>query len=173
MGRIDNLKADQLSFLRQTRQLGAQTPLKHTSVTDGQTRFIGEHSLVIVGSADVDGTLNVDGEVNATGDVNVTGGGKVNVGSAMVLDPGVSSGAIVFSNGAQIFTDGTSVQVFKGSSAATVTSDSVTISNGSYTVVCDSGGLKMFGLPAKSGTGLLAGLLWRDPTTGALQRITS
>lgn len=72
MARIDNLKADQLAaFSRKQRQLGAATPLKHSSVSNGRTRFIGPESLV------VDGSSLVQGEERVTGTFYLDGVGYV------------------------------------------------------------------------------------------------
>lgn len=48
-------------------------PLRSTSVTDGHTRFVGEESLIVEGSARVTGTLVVSGIERVTGILDVEG----------------------------------------------------------------------------------------------------
>jgi hypothetical protein len=94
------------------------------------------------------GTLLIDnlGKVTLQNDLTVAAGGKIKVGSSMTLDPSVSSGALVFSNGAQVFTDSTTIQVYKGTSAVTVADGTATLQgNGSNYVRVDSSGVRANG----------------------------
>lgn len=80
MGRIDNLKADELgAFVRRHRQLATATPQNNASVSDGQFSFYGLFSILVEGSGlvtglwDIDGELRVGGELNGSGEFTWTG----------------------------------------------------------------------------------------------------
>jgi hypothetical protein len=64
-------------IMRRLGDLESSSPLGNTSVTHGQTKFIGEHSLLIDGSGDVVGVLFVQGEID--GDGQFTWSGPVNI----------------------------------------------------------------------------------------------
>ncbi|WP_028275222.1 hypothetical protein [Arthrobacter sp. I3] len=122
------------------------------------------------------GTLSVEGVTTLKNDLNVTTGGKVKVGSAMTLDPSVSSGALVFSNGAQVFTDATTIQMFKGTSAVQVANGTATLQgNGSNYMRSDSAAGNTIAGPLKntfhSTISGVAANVYMDPVTGAIKRI--
>jgi hypothetical protein len=110
---------------------------------DGTITFTGNFTQT--GPTVFQGTLSVEGVTTVKNDFNVTTGGKIKVGTAMVLDPSVSAGALVFSNGAQVFTDATTVQMFKGGSVCQVDDASAKIqATGGYVKV-DSSGVNLNG----------------------------
>jgi len=127
-----------------------------TLTQTGPTTFTGDTKLNgpthINGATDIKGALSVEGASTLKNDLNVTTGGKVKVGSAMTLDPSVSSGALIFSNGAQVFTDATTVQMFKGGSVVQIDSSSAKLqATGGYVIV-DSGGVRLDG-PLRNSSG--------------------
>lgn len=154
-----------------------------TLTQEGESTFTG--ATHFEGDTDVTGQLDVDGPMTTTGtlsvenvttlksDLNVTTG-KVKVGSAMTLDPSVSSGALVFSNGAQVFTDATTVQMFKGGSVVQIDSSSAKLqATGGYVNV-DSAGVRIDGPLRNSSGATISGVtanVYMDPTTGAIKRI--
>lgn len=72
--RIDNLKGDELAAVtRRLSTVETQSPLGHSSVSKGRTRFIGERSLVVEGSAEVIGVLYGDGSIQWTGPATFDG----------------------------------------------------------------------------------------------------
>jgi hypothetical protein len=79
------------------------------------------------------------------GDLRVEENGKVYVGTAMVFDPSVESGAIVFQNGAQVFTNGDSIQVYKGNSVVQLEDDSAKLQYGGTAIVIDEDGIHFYG----------------------------
>jgi len=119
------------------------------STFTGPTHFEGDTD--VTGKFDVDGpmtttdTLSVEGVTTLRNDLNVTTGGKIKAGS-MTMDPSVSSGALVFSNGAQVFTDATTIQVYKGTSALQVADGTATLQgDGSNFVRADGSGVRANG----------------------------
>jgi hypothetical protein len=109
-----------------------------TLTQTGESTFTGPTHLD--GPTDTTGTLSVEGVTTLKNDLNVTAGGKIKAGG-LTLDPSVSSGALVFSNGAQVFTDATTVQMFKGTSAVQVANGTATLQgNGSNYVRSDTTG---------------------------------
>jgi len=115
------------------------TKLNGPTHINGTTDIAG--NVTTTGTFTQNGTTNLNGTTSVKGDMNVTGGGKIKIGSSMTLDPSVSSGALVFSNGAQVFTDATTVQMFKGTSAVTVADGTATVQgNGSNYVRSDTTG---------------------------------
>lgn len=130
MGRIRDLSAPGQTRRNEWRQRRQErgTPLRSTSVSDGQTRFIGTVSILVEGSGvvtglwDVDGELRVGGMLNGdgtftwTGPVNLQGlttiGGTlvVNGTAFVVTSPSVDMGAsIVFVKDLTVY-DNTVVQ---------------------------------------------------------------
>ena len=117
-------------------------------------------ALTVAGNTTVTGTFNVNGAMKTTStlsvegvttlknDLNVTTGGKIKVGTSMTLDPSVSSGAVVFSNGAQVFTDASSIQMFKGGSVCKIEDAEAFLLGGGNYVRVTSGGILMQTLPA-------------------------
>jgi len=111
---------------------------------DGSAKFgtmtISPTGKITTGTAEI----NPDGSAKF-GSTNIDTSGRVKVGSSMTLDPTVSSGALVFSNGAQVFTDATTVQMFKGGSVVQIDSSSAKLqATGGYINV-DSGGVRVDG----------------------------
>lgn len=140
----------------------------------GNTDITGD--LDVTGPMKTTGTLSVEGVTTLKSDLIVTTGGKVKVGSAMTLDPSVSSGALVFSNGAQVFTDATTIQVFKGTSAVQVANGIATLQgNGSTYVRSDSTTGNTIAGPLKNTAhSTISGVssnVYMDPATGAIKRI--
>lgn len=126
------------------------------------------------GATKTTGTLEVDGVATLKNDLNVTTGGKVKVGSAMTLDPSVSSGALVFSNGAQVFTDATTVQMFKGGSVVQIDSSSAKLQATGGLVNVDSAGVRVDGPLRNTSASTITGVssnVYMDPSTGAIKRI--
>lgn len=115
-------------------------------------------------------------------DFRVEDNGKIYVGPSMTLDPTVSSGAMVFSNGAQVFTDAGTIQVYKGNGVVQISDAYARLQWGGLSVVLDVDGVHVNGgplivqgrttlqgaavfmpnLPTASGKGLPPGSLWVD-----------
>jgi hypothetical protein len=69
-------------------------PLKSTSVTNGRTRFIGNESLIVIGSQKVEGWLVVTGTERVTGLLEILG--TLSVQGDMTLDGGtITAGNVV------------------------------------------------------------------------------
>lgn len=80
-------------ILERLDRLEAASPLRNSSVHDGRTRFVGENSLVVEGSALVDGLLSILGRIRVhglgilevlslidlLGSMRVRGGGSITV----------------------------------------------------------------------------------------------
>lgn len=66
-------------------------PLRATSVSGGQTRFIGPNSIIVVGSGRVDGTWLVNGHLQGAGEMNWTGPWQM-LGNGSILGNLVTSG---------------------------------------------------------------------------------
>jgi len=155
-----------------------------TLTQEGESTFTGpthfQGATDVTGDFDVDGpmkttgTLSVEGVTTLKNDLNVTTGGKVKVGSAMTLDPSVSSGALVFSNGAQVFTDATTVQMFKGGSVVQIDSSSAKLQATGGLVNVDNAGVRIDGPLRNTSGSTISGVtsnVYMDPTTGAIKRI--
>lgn len=147
---------------------------------DGETTINGH--TVFNGPTDIIGALGLSGTltVKPGGNIDVQNG-TVKVGTAMTLDPNVSSGAVVFSNGSQVFTDGGSIQVYLGNGAVQVSDDGASMTvGGTGVIVTSADGVrvndvalfqnratfegKVFasGLPLLTGTGAVPGTLMVD-----------
>jgi len=116
-----------LSKIERNPQLG------HSSVSEGQTQFIGEESwsllgsglvqglLRILGELGVEGTLTITGQVNGSGDITWTGtftltdGGTITVGSngkiiiAGAVPITLEDGRIKFADGSYVYSDGSAL----------------------------------------------------------------
>jgi len=100
MGRIDNVKANQLrGITRQQKRQATAAPLGSTSVDNGHTEFNGSESLIVKGSQRVSGLLLITGTLRVvgtfilegittiTGALNINGPSVLN-GDLTVNDPG-------------------------------------------------------------------------------------
>lgn len=160
-----------------TTNLNGPTNIAGTTTITGNVTSTGTFTnngpTNLNGATKTTGTLSVEGVTTLKNDLNVTTG-KVKVGSAMTLDPSVSSGALVFSNGAQVFTDATTVQMFKGGSVVQIDSSSAKLqATGGY-VNIDSGGVRVDGPLRNTSASTISGAtsnVYMDPTTGAIKRI--
>jgi hypothetical protein len=131
---------------------------------NGPSEFNGPVSITGAdGTLDVEAIANFGGDVKVTktldvtaeatfhaltkvlGDLRVEEDGKVYIGTAMVLDPTVQSGAITFQNGAQVFTNGDSIQVFKGNAVVQLQGDSARLQFGGSAIVIDDTGIHFYG----------------------------
>ena len=75
MGRIDNLKSNQLAaVVKRVRRVETTAPLGSTSVHKGRTRFVGIESLWVEGSARVIGILRITGQFLMEGQAILSGG---------------------------------------------------------------------------------------------------
>jgi len=155
---------------------------------DGSAKFgtmtISPAGKITSGSAEInaDGSvkfgnflIDTAGKVTVANDMTVTTGGKIKVGTSMTLDPSVSSGALVFSNGAQVFTDATSIQMFKGTSAVSVANGQATLQgNGSNFMRSDTTQNTIAGPLRNTSAATISGVtanVYMDPSTGAIKRI--
>jgi len=140
---------------------------------DGSAKFgtmtISPTGKITTGTAEI----NPDGSAKF-GNTNIDTAGRVKVGSSMTLDPTVSSGALVFSNGAQVFTDATTVQMFKGGSVVQIDSSSAKLqATGGYVNV-DSAGVRLDGPLRNSSPSTITGVspnLYMDGN-GNIKKIT-
>lgn len=164
------------------------------TVYDGGIILIDNGGLKIVGWADIIGSLEVTGQINGTGDLNWAGkafldgpveitdtlkvlavttllsdltlddDGRIIVGK-MRIDPTVGQGAVVFENGAQVFSDADTIQVYKGNSVAQIADGYARLQSGGVALTVENGkGIRMTGVPKKTGTGLPSGAIGRDST---------
>lgn len=155
------------------------TSFTGTFTQSGPSTFSGTTNLNgpthINGATDIKGTLSVEGATSLKADLTVAAGAKVKVGSAMTLDPSVSSGALVFSNGAQVFTDATTIQVYKGTSVVQIEDGSAKLQGtGMNYVKVDSTGTNIAGPLKSTSGGTISGVtsnVYMDPATGAIKRI--
>lgn len=121
-------------------------------------KFTNTGELEQNGSTRLNGPVAIAGRTEVSNDLIVQGSGSVAVGSAMALDPNVSSGAIVFSNGAQVFTDGSTIQVYLGNGVVQISNSEARLQLGGNAVRVTGDGVSVFGglqvaaLPAASGT---------------------
>lgn len=108
MGLIDDLgsNSEMQDLKRRVAELEARDPLANSAVSGGRTRFIGDESLLVQGSATVSGKLTitgveiVDGELRISGQLNVSGptdlGGDTDVtGNFTVTGPTALNGKTV------------------------------------------------------------------------------
>lgn len=107
------------------------------------------------------GATNLNGATTVKGDLNVTTPGKIKVGSSMTLDPSVSSGAVVFSNGAQVFTDATTIQVYKGNGVVQISNTEAKLQLGGMSVSLTPSGLRLGGVPKATKAGIPAGCYYK------------
>ncbi|MEV5052996.1 hypothetical protein [Arthrobacter sp. LAR12-1-1.1] len=157
-----------------TTNLNGPTNIAGTTTITGNVTSTGTFTnngpTNLNGATKTTGTLSVEGITTLKSDLNVTTGGKIKVGTSMTLDPSVSSGALVFSNGAQVFTDATTVQMFKGGSVVQIDSSSAKLqATGGYVNV-DSGGVRVDGPLRNSSHSTVTGVtanVYMDPSTGA------
>jgi len=154
---------------------------------DGSAKFgtmtISPAGKITSGSAEINpdgsvkfGNFLIDsaGKVTVANDMTVTTGGKIKVGSSMTLDPSVSSGALVFSNGAQVFTDATTVQMFKGGSVVQIDNSSAKLQATGGLVNVDGAGVRLDGPLRNTSGSTISGVtanVYMDPATGAIKRI--
>jgi hypothetical protein len=98
-----------------------------------------------------DGTLDVTAETilrsltKVLGDLRVEEDGKIYIGTAMVFDPTVESGAIVFQNGAQVFTNGDTIQVYLGNGVVSISNTEAKLQLGGTAIVVDEDGIHFYG----------------------------
>lgn len=98
-----------------------------------------------------EGTLDVTAETilrsltKVLGDLRVEEDGKVYIGTAMVFDPSVESGAIVFQNGAQVFTNGDTIQVYLGNGVVSISNTEAKLQLGGTAIVVDEDGIHFYG----------------------------
>lgn len=130
----------------------------------------------LTGPTKVTGAFTVDGLTKLLKTLTVEGGGKIQVGTAMTLDPTVSSGAIVFGNGSQIFTNSSTIQVYKGNGVVQISDSEAKLQFGGAAVVVDGNGVRMSGLPVMSRTSIAGnppvGCIWSNPS-GQLYRVVA
>lgn len=175
---LSDKTADFRKLKSQQRRAQSYTPLRNATVSGGNTNFIGLVSIEVEGSGlvtglwDVDGelrlggTMNADGTINLTGDFIVAGAGKIKAGNLTIDDAGggrISHPTVLLLSAPTVGTNDLSV-------LGTLAVQSTVTSTGRLTAVND---VYLTNLPNKTGTGLLVGLLWRDPATGRLHKITS
>lgn len=154
-----------------TTDLNGPTNIAGSATVTGDTKLNGPTH--VNGATDIKGTLSVENVTTLKSDLNVTTG-KVKVGSALTIDPSVSSGALVFSNGAQVFTDATTVQMFKGGSVVQIDSSSAKLQATGGLVNVDSSGVRVDGPLRNTSASTISSVtanVYMDPSTGAIKRI--
>jgi hypothetical protein len=103
------------------------------------------------GDVKITKTLDVTAEATfraltkVLGDFRVEENGKIYVGTAMVFDPTIQSGAIVFQNGAQVFTNGDTIQVYKGNGVVEISDTEAKLQLGGSAIVIDEEGIHFYG----------------------------
>lgn len=146
-------------LLERVDRLENATPLASTSVTNGQTRFIGPNSIIIVGSGRVDGTWLVNGNLQGAGVMdwtglwNMIGDGKI-FGDVEVLADGrivagnvrIEDGKIYVGVGAsQIVIDGATGGITAGGLAIDPATDGGAVTfPGGATISSSGGAVKMW-----------------------------
>jgi hypothetical protein len=107
MGRIDNLNGSETRERARRQRVSERTSeLGNTSVTEGETEFIGEESLKVIGSQIVEGRLIVEalfvadgqthrltitGDIDLSGDFTVDDNGKITVAGTSPMTIGITS----------------------------------------------------------------------------------
>lgn len=151
-----------------TTTLRGPTTIENTLDVTADTTLSG--ATTIENTLDVDAETTLRGDVQLTADLRVDGAGKIYVGSAMVLDPTIAGGAIVFSNGAQLFTNPAEIEMFKAGSAVSVRDLKVVIV--SPTVEISAADLHLYTLPTIARDASHQANLWIDPANGRIHRLT-
>lgn len=141
-------------------------PLKSTSVTDGRTRFVGNESLIVEGSAKVEGWLIVTGNQRVVGTIEVQGDGVFSGNVDITGDvtqtgtytiPGALPIVIEIVNGQpQVSVGGGYVRGFQdgvamgqpGGGIVTATSAGAGIARGAYSVAIADAGMGFTGVPS-------------------------
>lgn len=142
---IDNLKGDSLEpFKRRTRQLEAQSPLGHASVSRGALRVRSTDGLIVEGSAKVNGTLTGVGTCNWSGPVNLSGT-TTQTGPLVVNGTfAVNSGILAASPAAAFFASVTATGAIAGNNGnftGTLTNSGVASTGNPANVYMTAGGL--------------------------------
>lgn len=169
-------------------EAGGRLEIEGTLEVDGDTTVTG--TFTVTGPWSLDGDGNITGNVAVTGDITVSGGGKIIVDGSDPMQIGLTSAGrpgIQFGSGGQLVGTADGIQINnpsgngfvyagtsevgmqRGSNSVEV-STSGTVTTGTATLSDD---VYLLDLPNKTGTGLLVGLLWRDPANGKLYKITS
>lgn len=144
------------AFFRDTLDVEAAVVLR------ALTRVLGD--LTVEKTLDVTATTTLGGVVELLSDLILRSGGSITVGK-MRIDPTVGQGAVVFDNGAQVFSDADTIQVYKGSSVAQIADGYARLQSGGVALTVENGkGIRMTGVPKKTGTGLPPGAIGRDST---------
>jgi len=101
------------------------TKLNGPTHINGNTDVTGDFKVTgpthLQGATDVKGTLSVEGVSTLKGDLNVTTG-KINVGSALTIDPAVDGGGLSFSTGAKLSNSSGGIGLQLGGAVSGVTS---------------------------------------------------
>jgi len=80
----------------------------------GSGEFDWEGSAELSGPVKITGPFTVDGLTELLKTLSVKGAGKIQVGTAMTLDPSSGSGAVLFNTGVKLEADGSGVRLISG-----------------------------------------------------------
>lgn len=136
---------------RQRRQQSA-TPMRNASVSGGQTRFIGEQSLIVEGSEVINGESVLNGTQTINGNVVVNEGSITVPGANPIKIWQAPGGAVIEMGPGLLWADGDDISLGgdSGSSAFIVlnaATGSVKIVTASASVTVNNNGITMQGLP--------------------------
>jgi len=160
-----------------TLQVDGESTVTGTFNVEGPWNLSGDGTITgevtISGPVTISGDVDLTGTMTVTGDIEVSGSGRVKVGN-MTLDPSSSGGKLKFSGGPEVYATGGMLGLYSTGSGGWIEIDGagVRLNHGVRSVEVNSTGVKVVGIPTKAGTGLLAGLLWSDPS-GNVYRIVS
>lgn len=142
-------------LIRRIRDLETMVYGRSSSVTNGQTRFIGTESLIVIGSQLVSGLLHVVGRITIsglgilevlglirlTGTMQVQSGGEITIGNVSIKDGKITVGT----GGGQVVIDGATGKITAGDLTIdpTVSGGAVTFANGAQ-VFTDASSIQVF-----------------------------
>lgn len=110
----------------------------------------------------LNGTGTIAGNVTQAGSLTVSGGGKINVGTAMEITPASSGGAIKFDTGGELRSADGLTWLVHGNNGVAVDGSQVIVRYGARQLQITSTGIKLTGLPSRSGSGLPSGAVGAD-----------
>lgn len=123
--------------------------------------------VTITGALDVTGKTRLRGDTTLENDLEILAGGKIKAGG-MIIDT-ANNGSVTFANGATVHAGSDSVSILYNNRSVTV--DGAGIRLGALSV--DGGGvnINLGSIGAVTGTGLPAGVLMIDTSTGYIKRV--
>ncbi|MHC9046816.1 hypothetical protein ACYX8G_19700 [Microbacterium saperdae] len=158
--RPDQPERSILRLLERIDRLETMVYGRSSSVTDGRTRFIGDESLIVIGSQLVSGVLRIVGRLILEGLGILTVNGLIELFGSMIVKSGgsidingsdgttrISNSRITFANGSQVRSDiGDGVQLQTGGTKVSVQDGYVQVTIGLRSFIVNSDGHSMPGM---------------------------